>query len=518
MLFNSFPFLFIFLPIALLGYQIAGRLHRRGVVVWLGIASLAFYAYWHPTFLIILGISILLNYLIACLIVRRIPNSIGTHIWLALAICANLGALCYFKYLFPFLIFVTSFTHTNHDWGRVLLPLGISFFTFTQIAYLVDLQQNAAELQDFSSYMLFVTFFPHLIAGPILHHKSIMPQFAEGRDYRLNADDVAVGFSWFIMGLFKKVMLADNFISAVDPAFAAPGGVSRLAGLIAILSYALQLYFDFSGYSDMALGLARMFSIQFPLNFASPYKASNIIDFWNRWHMTLTQYITSYVFTPVQKLIREHRQKQGLAVNRKALNTVSGFANMIAIPTLFTMGIAGIWHGAGSRFIIYGLLHGGYITSAHAWRITRTKRPNLIPKWIGQQFRHIFSVGLTFFAVIVSQVFFRSSSTGNALLLLRNTFGFHHSQSSTAALSGFPLLSALALLVLGFIIVWLLPNTQQILINFKPSLALAESDAKPAVFTFRWSPTFLWAVMLSAALVISVSHFQDPSTFLYFQF
>jgi alginate O-acetyltransferase complex protein AlgI len=518
MLFNSFPFLFVFLPITLLGYQIAGRLHRRGVVIWLGIASLAFYAYWHPPFLFVLGLSILINYAIACLVARRIPNRVNTRVWLALAIIANLGALCYFKYLFPILIFVNALTRGTHDWGRVLLPLGISFFTFTQIAYLVDLQQGAAELQDFSSYLLFVTFFPHLIAGPILHHKSIMPQFTEDRDYRLNTSDLAVGFTWFILGLAKKVILADNFASFVDPVFTAPDHASRLTGWIAILSYALQLYFDFSGYSDMALGLARMFSVQFPLNFASPYKASNIIDFWNRWHMTLTQYITSYVFTPIQKLVRGRRQQRGLPVTRKILSTPSGFFQMIAIPTLLTMGIAGVWHGAGLQFILYGALHGTYITSAHAWRIVRTNRPRLIPPWIGQPLRHIFSVGLTFLAVIVSQVFFRSTSTSSAFLLLGKVFGVSRITNPTASLSGLPLLEALVFLAIGFAIVWGMPNTQQILSGFRPSLALADSDAIPSIITFRWQPTLVWAMVLSLALLISVSHFQDPSTFLYFQF
>jgi D-alanyl-lipoteichoic acid acyltransferase DltB (MBOAT superfamily) len=331
MLFNSFPFLFVFLPIALAGYQIAGHLHRRGVVVWLALASLAFYGYWKPWFLFVLCGSIAMNYVAACLISRRIPNSADTRIWMWGAIFLNLAALCYFKYLFPLLEFLNGLVHSPHQWGRVMLPLGISFFTFTQIAYLVDLQQGAAEAQDFASYLLFVTFFPHLIAGPIIHHKSIMPQFKEKRVYRLNGDDLAVGFSWFIMGLFKKVMLADNFAAIANPVYRNPGAVSALEAWIAVLSYAFQLYFDFSGYSDMACGLARMFSIQFPLNFSSPYKSTSIIDFWNRWHITLTQYITSYVFSPLQIEIRALRRRRNLPVNRAAMESLPGFLQMFDV-------------------------------------------------------------------------------------------------------------------------------------------------------------------------------------------
>ena len=275
------------MPILLIGYSIAGLFHRKAVVIWLGLASLAFYAYWHPAFLLILGGSILGNFLFGRLISRAAANTTVAKVLLWLAIVANLSLLGWFKYLFPFLGFIDGVFHTGQHPGSVLLPLGISFFTFTQIAYLVDLQQRVASDQDFSSYLLFVTFFPHLIAGPILHHKDIMPQFQEDRTYRLDFDDLAVGFSWFVMGLFKKVVLADRFAPTADMVFAAHGATTSGTAWIGVLSYALQLYFDFSGYCDMACGLARMLSIDFPLNFSSPYKAFNIIDFWQRWHLSL---------------------------------------------------------------------------------------------------------------------------------------------------------------------------------------------------------------------------------------
>ena len=339
------------------------------MVVWLGFMSLVFYAYWKPAIVFLLLASIAINYLAAELISRHIPNAVNVRVWLWLAICADLGLLGFFKYLFPFLNFASNVAGSSHHWTNVILPLGISFFTFTQIAYLVDLSQGDATRQDLASYVLFVTFFPHLIAGPILHHKDIMPQFQQDRDYRLRLDDVIVGLSWFIMGLGKKVLLADTFAHTAGLAYGAPGPLGFVLAWRGVLSYALQLYFDFSGYSDMALGLARMFSIDFPLNFSSPYKATNIIDFWQRWHITLTQYITSYLYSPLQFWISARRQEQGKKVSRKAQATLEGFTSLIAFPMMFTFLIAGIWHGAGLQYVVFGCLHGSYLTINHAWRL-----------------------------------------------------------------------------------------------------------------------------------------------------
>ena len=413
MLFNSYPFLFVFLPVALLGYQVAGHFHRRAVVAWLGFVSLAFYAYWRPAFVLLLLASIAINYTAASLISGRIANSIETRLLLLGAIASNLALLGYFKYLFPFLNFASAFSGSTRHWSDVVLPLGISFFTFTQIAYLVDLQQGSATQQDLSSYVLFVTFFPHLIAGPILHHKEMMPQFQQDRQYRLSMSDLSVGFSWFVMGLGKKVLFADTFATTANLVFAAPGPLSAGWAWRGVLNYALQLYFDFSGYSDMALGLARMFSIDFPLNFSSPYKATNIIDFWQRWHITLTQYITTYVYSPVQFWISARRQAAGKKVSRKAQSTPEGFASMIAFPMLFTMFIAGLWHGAGFQYIMYGILHGSYLTVNHGWRLFRHKKvgqSGAAEPVQGKAARLLGVAGsvlLTFACVLVGQIFFR---------------------------------------------------------------------------------------------------------------
>jgi alginate O-acetyltransferase complex protein AlgI len=517
MLFNSYAFLFGFLPIVLAGYSIAGLFHRKAVVIWLGMASLGFYAYWHPAFLIVLGRSILANFLFARWISRNRDKSGVSRLLLWLAILSNLLLLGWFKYLFPFLKFVESFAHLGHHWSAVLLPLGISFFTFTQIAYLVDLQQGVASEQDFFSYLLFVTFFPHLIAGPILHHKDIMPQFQEDRVYRLNFDDLAVGFTWFVMGLFKKVMLADRFAPTADAVFAAQGATSWQTAWVGVLSYALQLYFDFSGYCDMACGLARMLSIDFPLNFSSPYKATNIIDFWQRWHMTLTQYIGAYLYSPVQFWIVARRRRMGKKVTRKAQSTPEGFFHMVAIPTVFTMFIAGIWHGAGLQFIVFGLLHGVYLTIAHGWRLLRPENnATSVPRY-RLRLNHAASVLLTFACVLLAQVFFRAPSTQSGIALL---------QRMTHAYRTFPAVTVtvmhmrdhLGMLLVGFVIVWCFPNTQQILARYKPALRLAPADETPRFLPIYWGPSPAWGMVLGAAFTLVLMHLENPSTFLYFQF
>ena len=519
MLFNSYQFLFIFLPLTLLGYQIAAFWHRRAVVIWLSFASLAFYAYWRPPYLILLCASILFNYFFGSLISRRIPNRLHTGVLLAVAIACNLAALCYFKYLFPLLNFTAAFTGSSRHWHDVILPLGISFFTFTQIAYLADLQQDAVRQQDLASYTLFATFFPHLIAGPILHHAEVMPQFQQNKDYRLRSADVAVGLSWFVMGLFKKVMIADKFAPAADAAFAHSATLGAAGAWAGALSYALQLYFDFSGYSDMALGLARIFSIDFPLNFSSPYKAASIIDFWARWHMTLTRYITAYLYNPTSLWISRRRLAAGKRVSRKVMATPEGFITMIAFPTLFSLFLAGIWHGAGMQFVIFGLLHGSYLTVNQAWRTYTGNRPKAAapPTPIRRSVNYVAGVLLTFSAVLVGHVFFRSANVHSALSMLAGMAGLHHINPAVKPLYH-PSLARWAAVAAGYFIVWALPNTQQILIKFKPALELSPSDEVVGPFRLFWKPTAAWGVALGLLFFYIAVKMQNPSSFLYFQF
>ena len=516
MLFNSYPFLFAFLPLALIGYHVAGRFHRRAVVAWLGAVSLGFYAYWRAELLYVLIFSIALNYLAAALITRQIRNDVSSRIWLTAAILIDLGLLSYFKYLFPSLNFISSAIGSPTHWPDVILPIGISFFTFTQIAYLVDLHQGIAKQQDLSSYVLFVTFFPHLIAGPILHHKEMMPQFQADHRFELHLRDLAIGFTWFLMGLGKKVLLADSFAQVADPIFNAHQPLRPAVALIGALSYCFQLYFDFSGYSDMALGLARMFSINFPLNFNSPFKARSIIDFWQRWHMTLSHYIMSYIFTPLQMRARAARQKKGKGVSRKDMSSAGAFGSLVAAPMMVTLFIAGVWHGAGLQFVVYGLLHGLYLTVNHAWRLRFPRQiPGPDPTRWDQRVKRLSSMLLTFGCVVISFVVFRSSGMDQAVSVLSSIAGMH--RDADFSLPGSPA-PKLARIVVGFAIVWFLPNTQQILSLFKPSLQQSAWDSHSTPRGLLWVPNAAWAVALGSLFLLALWNMQDPSTFLYFQF
>ena len=291
MLFNSYGFIFLYLPVVLIGFFQLGRINHAWAAGWLALASLFFYGYWNPAYVGLLLGSIACNYAFGLWIAKaavRHKNTQKKHT-LIVAISANLLLLAYYKYANFFVGNINGVAGTEWSLGDIILPLGISFFTFTQIAYLVDTYQGKVKEYNFIHYLLFVTYFPHLIAGPILHHKEMMPQFAHPRTYRFNADHFNLGITVFVLGLAKKLLLADSLAEFPGPIFASvqAGGQPMLfEAWIAALSYSLQLYFDFSGYSDMAIGLSLMFNVRLPLNFHSPYKSVNIIEFWRRWHMT----------------------------------------------------------------------------------------------------------------------------------------------------------------------------------------------------------------------------------------
>ena len=528
MLFNSYLFILGFLPLALIGYQLASWLPRTPTIQWLSFISLVFYAWWRPAFVFLLLGSIAFNYCAAILIARSSAHPDRSRLWMAFAIVTNIAVLGYYKYLFAVLNFWSPTFAAHAPWADVVLPLGISFFTFTQIAYLVDLHQGTARLEGPFSYLLFVTFFPHLIAGPILHNQEMMPQFRDPARRGLKWPDLAVGMTWFIMGLSKKVILADHFAPVVNAIYATPGPLPAALAWRGVLGYALQLYFDFSGYSDMALGLARMFSIDFPLNFSSPYKATNVIDFWQRWHITLTRYITAYVYSPVQLWVSRRRQAKGKKVSRKALATPEGFISMTAMPMLFTMGIAGIWHGAGLQYVVFGLLHGVYLTVNHGWHTFRHARKPAAPKGAvstPQRSRFaalavIASVALTFSCVLVAQVFFRATSCHQAVSVLAGLIGLHGS----GTLAGLPAESRaevahqLGRMLVAFAIVWFLPNTQQILARFHPALDRTVWDTAVGRLRILWVPNMRWALVFSGLFIACLAGLKDPSTFLYFQF
>ena len=249
--------------------------------------------------------------------------------------------------LFPLLNFFNRHGLVHHGFPDAFLPLGISFFTFTQISYLIDLRQGIADRQGLISYTVFVTFFPHLIAGPMINAREIMPQLETLSPGGLRSDDMALGLSWFILGLGKKILIADRLAPLADALYAHPASFGLTSTWLGVICYAMQIYFDFSGYSDMALGIARMFSIRFPINFNSPYKAPSIIEFWQRWHMTLSRYLNEYLYTPILRVVNSRRMDAGKKVSHKAQVTLGGFSQMVFFPTMVTMFITGIWHGAG---------------------------------------------------------------------------------------------------------------------------------------------------------------------------
>lgn len=500
MLFNSHPFLFIFLPITLIGFHLLGRFGRRPVIAWLGFMSVVFYWEWNHKFVFFLLASIMVNFLVSRWIGDAPEGSQRRRLLLYLGITLNLFALFYFKYLFKLGAVLAGWHLLTSAPAPILLPLGISFFTFTQISYLVDLAQGQAEEKDFLSYLLFVTFFPHLIAGPILHHKEMMPQFAEGRRFGLTAENFSLGFTWFVFGLAKKVLIADSLAAYADYAFAHAGSLGALSAWTGLIVYSMQLYFDFSGYSDMAIGLARIFGIRFPMNFNSPWKATSVTEYWQRWHITLTRYITLYLYNPILLSVQRRRMAAGKKVSRKSLATFGGFTTMVAYPTMVTMLLTGLWHGAGLQFLIFGALHGVYLTAAQAWRHFRTnsnatKRWPLLPMRIGVYLQVIFAL-----------IFFRSESMSKAFGLIADMFGKHGIGSFDLEV---PVLLTLAL----FPLIWYAPNTQEILGEQQE-----DSNTPSILHRLQWTRSIPW-VLLTSVLFFSILVLMDSnSSFLYFQF
>lgn len=507
MLFNSYTFLLLFLPLALGGFLALRRKSYRATVVWLAFASLVYYGYWNPDagapwsprwLLLILG-SCAFNFLIG----RALSRRGGGRGLLALGVAANLGALAVFKYAGLFAKTLVWLGASGVPVPQLVLPLGISFFTFQQIAYLVDAARGETREYHFTDYLLFVSFFPQLIAGPIVHHREMMPQFRRGGGAGWHRH-LPVGFGIFAIGLFKKVVIADPCAAVATPFFeaaAADGRALTMAeGWTAAVAYTLQIYFDFSGYSDMAIGSARLFGIRLPLNFHSPYKAASIIDFWHRWHMTLSRFLRDYLYIP-------------LGGNRRG--PVRRYANLWV-----TMLLGGLWHGAGWTYVLWGALHGGYLCVNHAWVKLRTARnlPALPPK---------LGVALTFLAVVVAWVPFRAGNfelsptggTGDALRatreILASMFGFHGfegwpDKASRLMASRKPL--EILVPLLGC---WLLPNTQQIFRRYRPTITPLPSHPRR---WWQWRPTVPWALATVVLLITVGLHFDKVSEFIYFQF
>ena len=482
MLFNSHEFIFAFLPVVFCGFFWLARRSHALAAAWLALASLMFYAMWNPRFVSLLLASITFNYAVARGIARAGSGAPirKAKLLLIFAITSNLLLLGYFKYADFFIDTTNVLAGTSWPVGEVLLPLGISFFTFTQIAFLVDVHRGIAHEYNFVHYVLFVTYFPHLIAGPLLHHQQMMPQFRSAQTYRLDTRNVSVGLLLLTIGLFKKVVLADQCAAVADPIFSgvAAGGEPRLIeAWLGAIAYSLQLYFDFSAYCDMAIGLSKMFNVDLPLNFDSPYKSANIIEFWRRWHMTLSAFLKDYLYVP-------------LGGNRQG--TPRRFGNL-----LITMLLGGLWHGANWTFVVWGGLHGLYLCINHGWQALG--RRLAMPSFPGMR---IASTALTFVAVVIAWVLFRSETLSASHQMLTGMLGMRGIED---IIRGNPteLVEAKQLrwIPIGLFVVFALPNSQRVASSFQSG--------------WRFSK---WAgIVTGVAFVGLVMSFEASSPFIYFQ-
>ena len=398
MLFNSLGFLFVFFPITVIGFFLFATKSHVMAAGWLALASLVFYGWWDYRYIPLLLGSILFNYWSSWKISKEDAHK---RRWLALAVSANLVLLGYYKYADFFVSSVGWITGYPLAPLHIILPIGISFFTFTQIAFIVDTYQGKVNERRFVHYVLFVTYFPHLIAGPVLHHKEMMPQFGEARNYQPLASNFAVGTAIFFIGLAKKVLLADNLSPYASALFDHGGAPSFTAAWAGVLAYTFQLYFDFSGYSDMAIGLSRVFGIHLPLNFNSPYKSENISEFWRRWHMTLSRFLRDYLYIP-------------LGGNRKGESR--RFINLMT-----TMLLGGLWHGAGWNFVIWGGLHGIYLV-IHQLFTSLSGRLGILRDCL---LLKTFSRLVTFVAVCFAWVFFRAPDISVSMSVIYGMAGFN---------------------------------------------------------------------------------------------
>ena len=508
MIFSSYPFIFGFLPAVLLITALLARSPRDVVIVALALASIVFYGYWNWHFLWVLISSVLVNYLFAEWIARAKRHR---TLALTLGVGFDIAFLGYFKYSN---FFIQNFDdlfggHLSHI--DIVLPLGISFFTFQMIGYLVDVKRGKVIDHSFQHFLLFVTFFPQLIAGPIVHHSEVIKQFVSGQAGRLRLDSFSQGLAIFVLGVAKKVLIADRIAVYATPVFQAGASgvkIPLVEAWCGTLAYAFQIYFDFSAYSDMAVGLGLMFAVRLPVNFNSPYKSASLIEFWRRWHITLSHFLRDYLYIP-------------LGGNRKG--EPRRYGNLLTVMVL-----AGLWHGAAWTFVAWGTLHGIGLALNHLWRTLRyPKKFEPRPGWSGRI--------VTFFFVTIAWVLFRSDDMATASNLFAGLFGangivlpstyFHYLGSLAPLLAAHGVRFEPGYLFLGIkeIIILL---TLLAVVLFAPN-ALEIGGYKP--FTddqrlrvlpswLQWQPTVYWGIGLSLLSILSLIMMSDAGEFLYFQF
>ncbi|MCT7446336.1 MBOAT family O-acyltransferase [Aliarcobacter skirrowii] len=491
MLFNSYEFIFAFLPFVFITYFYL--MHKRLVIAakgFLVFASLFFYSWWNIAYLPLILISMLFNYVVGNSLAKAsfenkkgLNKSFSKKSILIFGIVANLSLLGYFKYADFFIANFNLVSSSNVNLLHLVLPLAISFFTFQQIAYLVDSYKGETKEYDFLNYALFVTFFPQLIAGPIVHHKEMMPQFASRWNMVKRYKNIALGLFIFSIGLFKKVVIADTFAVWATAGFDNAVTLNLIEAWATSLSYTFQLYFDFSGYTDMAIGIALLFNIKLPINFNSPYKALSIQDFWRRWHMTLSRFLRDYIYIP-------------LGGNRKG--EFRTYTNLLA-----TFLIGGLWHGAGWTFIIWGALHGIALAIHRFWQSLGFKM-NKILAWF-----------ITFNFVNIAWVFFRAKSWEDAIKVLSSMFSLDNVVIHPMFQSKLGFLSQYGITFGGMfeniqasreIIVWLL-FAFILVLAFKNSMIYLNSNFKAnkkylLLSIFLFSYAFITSVMSSSKVFL----------------
>lgn len=499
--FQSYVFLFAFLPLTVAGYYgCAKAFGYPRARWWLIAASLAFYAYYSVPALGLLLLSIGCNYGISVLMARHRARA-GRL--LALAVVANVAYLASFKYLNFAIDNLNALGHLSLAHVALIFPLGVSFYTFFQIAYLVEFRNAEAEPDGPGEYVLFAAFFAYVTAGPLVNRRDMLPQIAAGLAVAQPlAVRILVGLTALSFGLFSKLVLADGLapsVNAVHAKLHAGGALAATDALYALAAYPLQLYFDFAGYSTIALGLAYMLGFRLPLNFNRPFRADSIIEYWRRWHMTMTRFFTNFVYTPLAVGLTRFALRARLPEGAR-------FGLVVFLPTIFTFTVAGLWHGAGWTFVVFGLIHGVALALNHLWREYELPR---LPKplaWV-----------LTMLTVTVALGFFRSASVGEALGLLRAAFGRAGGGESVAAgVVANPLLSfvLLAALLAGAIV---LPTTQQLLGEYRLALDEVEPGALP-FGRLRWAPSAGWIAATAVAFTLAVLSIGSTTEFLYYKF
>ncbi|MFC4302364.1 MBOAT family O-acyltransferase [Cohnella boryungensis] len=466
MLFNSFEFILLFLPIVTLVYYL---LNRKKLTIaskaWLVLSSLFFYSWWNISYLPLILLSILVNYGIGLALGRNYPATKRKAI-VTVGILFNLGMLGYYKYTDFLISNANALLRTDIALLNLGLPLAISFYTFQQIAFIVDCYRKETRERDLLNYFLFITFFPQLIVGPIVYHKDMMSQFMALRSKLVSYKNQAMGMFVFSIGLFKKVVLADTFATWATEGFDKLESLSFIEAWITSLSYTFQIYFDFSGYMDMAMGAALLFNIKLPINFNSPYKSLNIQQTWHSWHVTLSQFLNRYVFAPLNRFLLD-RVFSPLGLKSKVTLRIS-----IGLLVLFLL--SGLWHGAGWNFVLFGLLHGVSMIIYRCWKLTRI-RMNKFLAWF-----------INFNLINFSFVLFRASSMEDVVKVLKGMLGLSGIVLPAKLAELLPELTriqaftfaegalndatgAVQYILIGFILVLCFKNSNQLLDKFKPA-------------------------------------------------